>query len=246
MINKPVMVISGGSRGLGKAIVSHFLTRGFCVATYSRRSTPFIDETLAKYGNDEGPFYWEAIDATNYQKIEKFCEDVFKRFGRIDVVINNAGIATEGILTLMSRQAINDIIHINFQSAVELTKSCTKYLLLKRGGAIINISSINGVRGHVGLSVYGATKAALDGITRGLAKELGPRGIRVNSVAPGYLETEMTQNLTETQINRIINRTPLKRLGQIEDIVAIIEFLLSPGASFVTGQILVVDGGLTC
>jgi 3-oxoacyl-[acyl-carrier protein] reductase len=245
MMKNQVMVISGGSRGLGRALVSHFLAKGYCVATYSRKSSPFIDETLAENGHKES-FYWESIDGTNYQKIELFSENVFKRFGRIDAVINNAGIGTEGVLTLMPRQSINDIIAINFASAVHLTKACTKYLLLKKGGAIINISSINGIRGHVGLSVYGATKAALDGFTRGLAKELGPRGIRVNSVAPGYLETEMTQNFTEAQRNRIIRRTPIGRLGQVDDVVAVIEFLLSPKADFITGQIVVVDGGLTC
>lgn len=243
MQNNKVIVISGGSRGLGRALVMHFLAIGWCVATYSRNSNPFIEETLK---DEKNHFYWEAFDGTDYKLMEAFCKSVFQRFNRIDAVINNAGIGTDGILTLMPIVKISQLIATNLESAIQLTRFCSKYMLLKKGGAIINISSINGIRGHMGLSVYGATKAALDGFTRGLAKELGPRGIRVNSVAPGYLDTEMTQHFTEEQRRRIIRRTPLGRLGKVEDIVAMIEFLLLPTAEFITGQTLVVDGGLTC
>lgn len=246
MQNNQVIVISGGSRGLGKAMIDHFLKQGYCIATYSRQSSPTIEELLSRNDQQSQRFYWEAIDASNYKKLEEFCKNVFKRFGRIDAVINNAGIGTEGILTLMSTDAISKLIAVNLESSIQLTRICTKYLLLKKGGAIINISSINGIRGHQGLSVYGATKAALDGFTRALAKELGPRAIRVNSVAPGYLDTEMTQNFSEQQRKRIIRRTPLGRLGRVEDVVALVEFLLSSKAEFITGQTLVVDGGLTC
>lgn len=241
-----VVVISGGSRGLGMGLVSHFLANGYCVATYSRQSSPFIEETQSQFKGEDNRFYWEAVDGADYKKIETFSRNVFKRFGRIDNVINNAGIGTDGILTLMPRHSISQIIAINFESAVQLSRACTKYLLLKKGGAIINISSINGIRGHSGLSVYGATKAALDGFTRGLAKELGPRGIRVNSIAPGYLATEMTEHFTDAQRQRIIRRTPLGRLGRVEDVVSMASFLLSHDAEFITGQTFVVDGGFTC
>lgn len=238
-----VVVISGGSRGLGIALVSHFLKNGWCVATYSRKISPAIEELLHKSKNQ---FYWEAFDGTDYKKMDAFCKNVYQRFKRIDAVINNAGIGTDGLLTLMPTKAISQIISVNLESAIQLTRFCTKYLLLKKGGSIINISSINGIRGHIGLSVYGATKAALDGFTRGLAKELGQRCIRVNSIAPGYLETEMTQHFTEVQRNRIIRRTPLGRLGQVDDVVKIVDFLVSPSAEFITGQTITVDGGLTC
>lgn len=246
MGNQQVVVISGGSRGLGKGLVTHFLANDYCVATYSRQSSSFIEGLQSKPGEEKNRIYWEAVDGSDYKKLGMFCKHVFQRFGRIDIVINNAGIGTDGILTLMSRQAISQLIAINFESAVQLTRVCTKYLLLKKGGVIINISSINGIRGHMGLSVYGATKAALDGFTRGLAKELGPRGIRVNSIAPGYLETEMTENFTDTQRQRIIRRTPLGRLGHVEDVIGMVAFLVSPAAEFITGQTFVIDGGLTC
>jgi len=243
MANHKVIIISGGSRGLGKAFVSHFIKQGWQVATYSRNSTPFIEEMQM---NNKNQFYWEAFDGADYKNMESFCKTVFKKFKKIDVVINNAGLGTDGILTLMPPAKISQLITINLESAIQLTRFCTKYMLIKKEGVIINISSINGIRGHSGLSVYGATKAALDGFTRGLAKELGPRGIRVNAVAPGYLDTEMTQHFTEEQRNRIIRRTPLARLGKVEDVIELVHFLVLPQAEFITGQTLVVDGGLTC
>lgn len=242
MQNK-VVIISGGSRGLGKGIVAHLLETGWCVGTFSRQSSPFIEKNLSNTNKDK--FHWEKFDGTDFGKMEQFCKNVYKKFGSVDAVINNAGIATEGILTLMPKENITQVIAVNLESAIQLTRICSRYLLLKKGGSIINISSINGIRGHLGVTVYGATKAALDGFTRGLAKELGSRNIRANSIAPGYLDTEMTQSLSDTVKNRIIRRTPLGRLGKVADVVAVVDFLLSPQAQFVTGQTIVVDGGFT-
>lgn len=246
MRNDSVIVISGGSRGLGRELVSHYLEKGYRVATYSRKKSEFIDQILSGSEEIKQRFLWEQVDSSDFQSIESFTKKVFKRFGQINVLINNAGIGTEGILTLMTPQEISQLISVNLTGTILLTRSCSKYLLLDKGGAIINISSINGIRGHMGVSVYGATKAALDAFTRGLAKELGSRQIRVNAIAPGYLDTEMTQGLSDVQRSRIIRRTPLGRLGKVEDIVNVADFLLSPGAEFITGQTFIVDGGLTC
>ncbi len=241
---KKVIFISGGSRGLGEAIVKSFLEKGDTVATFSRNMTPFVESIMDSEHQER--FYWQALDGRNHEAISDYMKQLYKRLGRLDVLINNAAMGNDGILALMNTDAISQLLSLNLEAVIRLTQTCIKLMLRNNNGVIINISSVNAVRGHSGVSVYTATKAGLDGLTRSLAKELAPRHIRINSVAPGYLETDMTQNLSEEQRKRIIRRTPLQRLGKVEDIVAAIDFLISPSASFITGQTLVVDGGLTC
>jgi 3-oxoacyl-[acyl-carrier protein] reductase len=240
-----VIIISGGSRGLGQALVSTFLAEGHIVATFSRSSTPFIDQCREKDPNGDA-FYWDAVDATAIDGVKQFAHSVFRRYGRVDALINNAGIGVDGLLTLMRASDIQRGLTINLAAAIQLTQACLKCMLDKQSGSIVNITSINGIRGHAGVSVYSATKAALDGLTRSLAREVGPKGIRVNSVAPGYFDSDMTSDLTEERRARIARRTPLQRLGTCEEIANVVRFLISPEAGFVTGQVIAVDGGYTC
>ena len=156
------------------------------------------------------------------------------------------GSRESAVLGLVADEQLDEVVDVNLKSLILLTRACVRQMLLARSGRIINISSIIGLRGYDGLSVYSATKAAIDGFTRGLARELGPRNITVNSIAPGYLRTEMTHELNERQKAQIIRRTPLGRLGEPNDVVPLILYLCSPGAGFITGQTFVVDGGLTC
>ncbi|MDA8562083.1 SDR family oxidoreductase [Gammaproteobacteria bacterium] len=245
MSNGKVMIISGGSRGLGKYAVKYFLHNGWKVAFFSREKSTFTQKLILD-SDLKDKFYWEPLDILDEKKVTQFCRNVYKHFKRIDALINNAGVGTDGILTLTSSNDINQLIDVNFKSVVNLTKACLKYFLVNKSGSIVNISSINSIRGHEGLSVYAGTKAALSGFTIALAKEVGVRNIRVNSIAPGYLDTDMTKSFTDKQRQRIIRRTPLGRLGVVEDIIGAIEFILSDSAKFITGQTLVVDGGLTC
>jgi 3-oxoacyl-[acyl-carrier protein] reductase len=171
---------------------------------------------------------------------------VAERFGRIDVLVNNLGMAVEGVLPTMRTQDIGEAVEVNLTAALVLSQACSRVMLRQGRGCIVNISSVNAVRGHAGVAVYSATKAGLDGLTRSLARELGPRNIRVNSVAPGYFESDMVKGLTEEQKQRIVRRTPLGRLTSAEDVANAIYFLVSEQAAFITGQILVVDGGITC
>jgi 3-oxoacyl-[acyl-carrier protein] reductase len=240
-----VIVVSGGSRGLGGGVVADCLARGHIVATFSRSSTQMIEDFQSKYDGTDA-FLWEAVDGTDPEQVKQFAMNVARRYGRIDGLVNNAGIGSDGVLGLMRPADIQRVISLNLECAVHLTQTCSRMMLQQQSGSIINISSVNAVRGHSGVSVYSATKAALDGFTRSLARELGPRGIRVNSVAPGYFESDMVGDLTPEQRNRIVRRTPLGRLGSIQDIVAAIRFLLSAESQFITGQTLVVDGGITC
>jgi len=242
---RKVALVSGGSRGLGAALVAGFLQRSYGVATMSRATTKFIANTKGDRRNGKH-FYWTALDGRDHEALRSFVGEVADRFGRIDVLVNNAGLATEGVLPTMRPHDIVDVVEVNLTAALVLSQVCSRVMLRQGSGCIINISSINAIRGHPGVAVYSATKAALDGMTRSLARELGPRNIRVNSVAPGYFESDMVKNMPEEQKQRIARRTPLGRLARIEDVANAVHFLASDQASFITGQTLVVDGGITC
>ncbi len=243
MTSQPVAIISGGSRGLGAAVVEALLVDGWRVATFSRAPSEETSRLQDRYAER---FHWDAIDASQSQSLRAFVATVRERWERLDALVNNAAIAREGMFTLQSEQDIEQSLAVNLAGVLHLTRACAQAMLVNGGGAIVNVSSVNAVRGHAGVAVYSATKAALDGATRSLARELGPSGIRINSVAPGYFASDLTAELNEQQRQRIVRRTPLGRLAEIDDIVRVIQFLLSPAARFVTGQTLVVDGGLTC
>jgi 3-oxoacyl-[acyl-carrier protein] reductase len=242
---RKVVLISGGSRGLGKAMVADLLQAGYVVATFSRSAAPFIEDALARDPAGES-FHWEPIDAMSLEDVARFAMAVIRRFGQVDVLINNVAIGLDGLLTLTPPKDIHRAISLNFESVLVLTRTCLKSMIDRRCGCVLNISSVNALRGHSGVSVYSATKAALDGLTRSLAREVGPAGIRVLSLAPGYFQSDMTRGLSDQQREGIVRSTPLRRLGTIAELVAAVRFLISPQASFITGQTLAVDGGLTC
>jgi 3-oxoacyl-[acyl-carrier protein] reductase len=241
---KNVALVTGGSRGLGAELVAGFLARQYAVATLSRTKTAFIEQLLQK--SRKRDFCWSAVDACDAEVLRGYVMRIADRFGRIDVLVNNLGIAVDGVLPTMRTQDISQGVQVNLTAALLLSQACSRVMLRQGRGCIVNISSVNAIRGHTGVAVYSATKAGLDGLTRSLARELGPRNIRVNSVAPGYFESEMARGVTEEQKQRIVRRTPLGRLASAEDIANAVYFLVSEQASFITGQILVVDGGITC
>jgi 3-oxoacyl-[acyl-carrier protein] reductase len=239
-----VVLVSGGSRGLGGALVVDLLQRGHSVAAFSRSTSPLIEGLLA--GEHKERLFWQEVDGGDPEPLQRFVLAAARRFGRIDALVNNAAYGLEGLLSFTRPGEIHKALAVNLEGVILLSRACIKVMLTHKSGSIINISSVNGLRGHSGVAVYSATKAALDGMSRSLAKELGPSNIRVNSVAPGYFESEMTTGLTAEQRGRILRRTPLGRLASISDILGSIRFLLSAESSFITGQTLVVDGGLTC
>lgn len=245
MNNRKVVIVSGGSRGLGKAIVQNLLDHKFVVATFSRSETEFIKQLREKDLYIDN-FYWEPIDAKDCNSLKAFVFKIYKKYGGIAGLINNAGASLEQLLPLTGEDDIDDILKLNVGSVMQLTRYVSRIMLKQNEGVVINVSSIVGLRGFKGTSVYGASKAALDGFTRSLARELGSKGIRVNSIAPGFLDTDMTKGMTEGKKAQIIRRTPLGRLGKVDDIVGLIRFLLSSESDFITGHSFVVDGGLTC
>jgi 3-oxoacyl-[acyl-carrier protein] reductase len=238
------VIVTGGSRGLGAGIVQGYLDAGERVATCARSRTDEIDKWAADPAL-EGRFLFAEADLSNREQTTAFVTSVIDAWGTVDVLINNAGVARDGILGLTSDDDIDTVIDLNLKGTLYVTRLVSRRMLARHSGTIVNVSSIVGRSGYRGLAVYSATKAALDGLTRALARELGSRGITVNGIAPGYLRTEMSHGLDEEQLQQIVRRTPSGRLGDPEDIARACQFLTDPRNTYLTGQILVVDGGLT-
>ncbi len=238
-----VVLISGGSKGLGAGLVDSFLGRGFKVATFSRAATDTTKQWQQQYGDN---FYFETLSLADKAACKQYVENVQRQLGDINILVNNAGVAHTALLALTDDEAIDRLIDTNLKGTFYLTRLVCRPMLSLGWGRIINISSIVGLSGYRGLSVYSATKAGLDGFTRSLARELGSRNITVNSVAPGYLTTEMTEELGARQRRQIVGRTPMGRMGTAEDVAGAVQFLAGDDANFITGQVLVVDGGITC
>ncbi|EJN09795.1 SDR family NAD(P)-dependent oxidoreductase [Herbaspirillum sp. YR522] len=241
-----LVIVTGASKGLGLALTASLLDAGYAVATCARSSEqgPGL-EALAATAGKRLRYY--QLDVSDIDAIAGFvtqaCADagVKRPYG----VVNNAGVACDGVLATLPSVEIRRMMDINLIGAIEMARACLKRMLRHEGaGRIINISSIIGSHGYNGLSAYAATKAGLDGFTRSLAREVGRRNITVNSVAPGYLETEMSSSLQPERRQQIVRRTPLGRLGHVDDVVPMLRFLLSPEAGFISGQIITIDGGI--
>jgi 3-oxoacyl-[acyl-carrier protein] reductase len=243
MSSPRTVVITGGSRGLGAGIVQSFLDSGDRVASCSRSST---DQVKQWESDHPDRFLFVEADIADRDQSTAFVKAVIEKFGSIDVLVNNAGVARDGILALFSDDDSDTVIDLNLKATIHISRQVVRNMLAHDGGRIINISSITGLTGYRGLTVYGATKAALDGFTRGLAREVGSRKITVNSIASGYLKTEMSHGLDEGQLNQIVRRTPAGRLGEPDDIARAIQFLADERNDWLTGQVVVIDGGLTC
>jgi 3-oxoacyl-[acyl-carrier protein] reductase len=224
-------------------MVRHLLEQGDTVCTFSRSRTPAMDELEA--GANGERFFFDCVDIADSDAVRAYVKQVVKRYGKVDCLVNNAGIARDGLLAMQSDAEIDLLLGVNLKGTLSLSRACIRPMLRAKKGRIVQISSIIGQRGYRGLATYAATKAAMDGITRSLARELGERNITVNSIAPGYLDTEMSHGLDDNQRGQIIRRTPLGRLGTPADILGLLDYLLSPAADFVTGQTVVVDGGIT-
>lgn len=243
MTATPVALITGGSKGLGAGMIDVFLREGYAVATCARSRSAKVDEWEREHPDT---FWFTVADVSKEADATSYVKGAVERFGRIDALVNNAGVAREGVIGLFNDDDIDTVVDLNIKGTVYITRAASRVMLRQRSGSIVNISSVVGISGYRGLSVYGATKAALDGMTRALARELGSRGITVNSIAPGYLRTEMSHGLDEAQLGQIERRTPMGRLGDAEDVARTALFLVSPDNRFVTGQVVAVDGGLTC
>lgn len=241
--NKTVL-ITGASRGIGKSIAEEFAKNGANVAfTYlsSVEKGQALEIELGLYGTKIKGY---RSDASDYASAEQLVTDVLADFGNLDILINNAGITRDTLLMRMSEEQWDDVLRINLKSVFNLTKAATKPMMRAKAGSIINITSVVGLMGNAGQANYSASKAGILGFTKSVAKELGSRNIRSNAVAPGFIETEMTGELNEEQLKEWTKSIPLKRAGQGKDIANACLFLGSDASSYITGQVLVVDGGM--
>ena len=244
LLEGKVAIITGGSRGIGRGIAKIFAQQGANVAfTYSSSVTEAnqLEEELKTFGVKVKGYQSNAAD---FNQCEQLVEEVVKDFGTVDILINNAGITKDTLLMRMSEEDFDKVIQVNLKSVFNMTKVAQKIMLKQRKGSIINISSVVGVQGNAGQANYAASKAGILGFTKSVALEMGSRNIRCNAIAPGFIETEMTAALKPEIVEGWCNAIPLKRGGQPEDVANACVFLASDLSSYITGQVLRVDGGM--
>ncbi|MAM18595.1 MAG: 3-oxoacyl-[acyl-carrier-protein] reductase [Bacteroidota bacterium] len=237
-------IITGGSRGIGKGIAMVFAEHGANVA-FTYNSSAESAEALAKELSEKGvKAKAYKSNAASFAEAQELVDEVVKEFGSIDILINNAGITKDNLLMRMSEEDFDRVIEVNLKSIFNMTKAAQRTFLKQRSGSIINMSSVVGVTGNAGQSNYAASKAGIIGFSKSMAQELGSRNIRTNVIAPGFIETEMTEKLDEKTVQGWRDAIPLKRGGKPEDIANACVFLGSDLSSYVTGQVIHVDGGM--
>ncbi|MCR9065826.1 MAG: 3-oxoacyl-[acyl-carrier-protein] reductase [Cytophagales bacterium] len=244
LLEGKIAVITGASRGIGNSIAREFVSQGADVAfTFlsSVEKGKALEEELAASGRKVKGYQ---SDASDFEAAQQLIKDVLADFGRIDILINNAGVTRDNLLMRMDEQQWDDVLRINLKSVFNLTKAVTRPMLKERKGSIINITSVVGLMGNAGQANYAASKSGILGFTKSIAKELGSRNVRCNAIAPGFIETEMTDELDEEQLKAWLSNIPLKRAGKGKDIADACIFLASDMSSYVTGQTISVDGGM--
>ncbi|MBL7817364.1 MAG: 3-oxoacyl-[acyl-carrier-protein] reductase [Saprospiraceae bacterium] len=248
LLENKVALVTGGARGIGEAIVRRFAEQGAVVAfTYvsensSAKAQAIVDELVATGATVKA----YRSDAANFAEAEALVGDVVKTFGRLDVVVNNAGITRDNLMLRMTEQQWDDVIQTNLKSVFNMTKHALRPMLKQRSGSIINMSSVVGVFGNAGQANYAASKAGIFGFSKSIAKEYGNRNIRCNAIAPGYIETEMTQVLSAEVKDSFLKNIPLGRMGAGEEVADACVFLASDMSRYVSGQTLSVCGALNC
>lgn len=244
MLNGKVTVITGAGRGIGKAIAMQFAEQGAKVVINYRNSIAQVEELLSLIKNTGGEAIAVQADISNEEEAKKLLEEAVKQFGRLDVLVNNAGITKDNLMMRMSEADFDSVIDINLKGTFFCMKHASNIMLKQRSGKIINISSVVGLTGNVGQINYAASKAGVIGMTKAAARELASRGITVNAVAPGFIETDMTDALSDKVKEATIANIPLKRYGMVNEVAGAVSFLASEAANYITGQVLQVDGGM--
>ncbi|MHC1768140.1 MAG: 3-oxoacyl-[acyl-carrier-protein] reductase [Verrucomicrobiia bacterium] len=238
-----IAVVTGAGRGIGRAIALKFAGAGADVVCLSR--TAANSEKVADEVRGLGRRAWpHAVDVADGQAVTAAAEKILNETGRVDILVNNAGVTRDGLLMRMSEDDWDQVVNTNLRGAFLLTKALTRAFVKQRSGRILNVASIAGLIGNAGQCNYAASKAALIGFTKSLARELASRGITVNALAPGFIETDMTSVLGQPLRDELLKRIPMNRFGAPEDIAEAALFLAGPGARYITGQVLTVDGGM--
>lgn len=242
-LNNKTALVTGASRGIGRAIALQLARSGANVACVSR-STDSVKETVAAIEALGRKAKGYGVDVAQTDAVATTVEQIAADFGTIDLLINNAGITKDGLLARMSSEDWDIVLDTNLKGAFNWTKPVGRIMVKQRSGKIVNISSVIGLMGNAGQANYAASKAGLIGFSKSVAKEFASRGIQCNVVCPGFIETDMTHGLSEELKKGLLERIPLRKLGKVEDIAGVVDFLCSPASDYMTGQVLTVDGGL--
>ncbi|CCZ04503.1 MAG: 3-oxoacyl-[acyl-carrier-protein] reductase [Clostridiales bacterium] len=244
LLENKTAIVTGSAKGIGKGIATEFAKQGATVVINycgSKEAALKTVEEIKAFGGKAIPYQ---ADISDYEMSKKMMDDIIKEYGAIDILVNNAGITRDNLILRMSESEFDDVIRTNLKGTFNCIKHVTKYMLKNKSGKIINISSISGVNGIAGQANYSASKAGIIGLTKSFAKEMSSKGININAIAPGFIETDMTKVLNDKYVEEIVNTIPSKRVGRPEDIAKAALFLASDMSDYITGQTLMVDGGL--
>lgn len=239
-----IVLVTGAGRGIGASIAKRFASEGAEVIVNYSGNDEAAQKTVDEITATGGQAQKYKCSVNDSESVKVMIDEIIKEFGRIDILVNNAGITKDGLMLRMTDEDFDMVIDVNLKGTFNCTKYVSKYMLKQKSGKIINISSVVGLSGNAGQVNYSASKAGIIGITKSAAKELSSRGITVNAVAPGYVDTDMTKVLSDNIRNEILKNIPLQRMGNVEDISNCVAFLASEDASYITGQVISVDGGM--
>ncbi len=240
-----VALVTGASRGIGRAVAQRLARMGATVLVNNGsldRAMEVVQEIQEAGGRGEAI----CCDVSDYGACGRMAEEIIKKYAHVDILVNNAGVTRDNLILRMSEEEYDKVLDTNLKGAFNTIRHLSRYFLKQRGGNIINISSVSGVTGNAGQANYSASKAGLIGLTKSVARELAGKGVRVNAVAPGFIETEMTQALPEKAREAAVASIPAGRMGTVEDVARLVAFLAGKGADYITGQVICVDGGMTC
>ena len=244
MEERKVAFITGGSRGIGKEVATKFAENGYNIVINYVSDKTDVEQLRNEWESKGVKTLILKADVTKAEEVENVVKTAIDTFGKIDVLVNNAGITRDNLLMRMSEEEFDKVIETNLKGTFIVTKAVTKYMMKKRNGSIVNLSSVVGVAGNAGQCNYSASKAGVIGFTKSVAKELASRNIRANAVAPGFIETDMTAVLSDAVKENIHNQIPLKRMGSAKEVANLIYFLGSDESSYITGKVINVDGGM--
>ena len=244
MLEEKIAVVTGASRGIGRAIAKELALKGAFVIVNYNGSKQAADETVNEITQAGGKAVGVQCNVADAAECEAFINNIISEYGRIDILVNNAGITRDNLLMKMSEEEFDAVIDTNLKGAFNCIKHVSRQMLKQKSGRIINISSVSGVMGNAGQANYCASKAGVIGLTKSVAREIGSRGITVNAIAPGFIDTEMTAVLPDDVKKAMGEQIPLKRFGTTEDVAQAAVFLASDRAAYITGQVLCVDGGM--
>lgn len=239
-----VAFITGSTRGIGRQIAITLAKEGFDIAINYRKENEDLIETKKLVEAQNVKCFTVQGDVSSFEDSERMVKDIIEEFNHIDILVNNAGITKDMLLMRMKKEDFESVIGVNLVGTFNITKNVIPYMMKNRSGRIINVSSVVGISGNAGQTNYSASKAGIIGFTKSLAKEVGSRNILVNAVAPGFIETQMTDVLKEEVKEEISKTIPLKRMGTVEDVANVVKFLASKDSSYITGQVINIDGGM--